>query len=314
MTDSEIYQKFIKIVKSKIVAHSWPFQNIGFKYFSEEAVIQKIFTQKEINNMKTSTLYMPYESVQHYFKVIKNHYDFCELTVIISCLYDTLLIYADVINILYTAIKNYYGKGKIELNLDDIEAFISQVKPKYDANIIRKQFKTIKKLELVIKSILKVIDNDIIPILPQSHRTLFELKKNTTFSTLKELADDHLDFVDKDLEVLKKKYKTQNNNLYTFIMASIDAFEEFDNFYDIFLTIYICKFDGINPNNNVNEYLRKIYKTEMKKLIQFTSANFPVDKICMEILKNTLSKSILYTISIQYHNNLALYKYLRVTS
>jgi hypothetical protein len=314
MTDSEIYQKFIKIVKSKIVAHSWPFQNIAFKYFSEEAVIQKMYTKEQIEDMKKSELYMPYELVKDYFKVIKNHYDFCELTVIISCLYDTLLIYADVINILYTTIKNYYGKGKIELNRTDIEAFISQVKPKYDAHIIRKQFKTIKKLELVIKSILKVIDNDIIPILPQPHRTLFELKKNTTFKTLKELADDHLDFVGKDLEVLKTKYKSQNNNLYTFIMASIDAFEGFDNFYDIFLTIYMCKFDGINPNNNVNEYLKKIYKTDMKKLVQFTSANFPVDKICMEILTNTLSKSILYTISVQYHNNLALYRYLQVTS
>jgi predicted nucleic-acid-binding protein len=220
MTESVIYQKFIKIIKSKILVHSWTFQNISFKYFSEEAVIQKVFTQKEIDNMKKSPLYIPYESVIDYFKEVKNHYDFCELNVIISCMYDSLLIYADVINILYTTIKNYYGKGKIELNLDDLEAFISQVSHIYDASIIRKQFKTVKKFEIVIKSILKVIDKDIVPILPQPHRTLFELKKNTTFRTLKELVDDHLDFVGKDLEVLKKQYKGQNNKLYTFIMYS----------------------------------------------------------------------------------------------
>ncbi len=312
MSNSAIYQTFIKIVKSKMVSHSWPFQNIAFKYFSEEAVIQKMYTKEQIEDMKKSELYMPYESVQHYFKVIKTHYDFCELTVIISCLYDSLLIYSDVINILYTTVKNYYGKGKIQLNRDDIEDFITKVMEttsKYDPNIIRKQFKTIKKFELVIKCILKVMDNDVVSILPEPHRTLFELKKDTTFKTLKELSDDHLDFVGKDQEVLKKNYTTQNIMLYQFIIESLNAFEDFDNFYDIFMMIYICKFDGIN-SNTINSYVKKTYKTEMKKLMLFTSANFPINKICMEIQKNTLPTSILYNISLQYYKNLALYKYI----
>ncbi len=313
MTESVIYQKFIKIVKYHIVSHSMAFQNISFKYFSEDVLNQNIYTKEEIDDMKKSPLYMPYESVQNYFKMItKNNYNFCELTVIISSLYDSLLVYSDVIDILYPAVKNYYGKGKIQLNRDDIEDFITKVMEttsKYDPNIIRKQFKTIKLLELVIKSILKVIDNDIVPILPEKYRTLFELKKNVTFNTLKELTTDHLDYVDQDIGLLNKMFKKQNNELYTFIISSIDAFEEFSTFHTIFMLIYICKFDGINPNN-VKSYLKKTYATDIKKLLKFTNSNFPVDKICMEILKNTLSKNILYTISLQYHKNLSLYKYI----
>ncbi len=211
--------------------------------------------------------------------------------------------------------KNYYGKGKIQLNLDYPEDFITQVMEstsKYDPNIIRNQLKTIKMFQIVIKCLMKVIENYVLPILPEEFRVIFELKKDTTLKTLKEIKTY---FGDQDIEVLKKKYKEKNNKLYELIVLEVNIKGEFTNFQHIYNLIYSC-FIVLKCETVVNLSKYKLmvhdkcncnYNSDLDK---FISTNFPVDKICLDITKKLYSSRIFYNISQQYYKNLALYKYI----
>ena len=128
MTESHVYRKFIKNVFASMINYSINFQNICFKYFMDEALEKNIFTLDELEEMKNYEGYLSYELVKNSFANIKKtNYNFCELTIIMSCVYNNNILFLDTINIMTLAIKNYYGKGKIQLNIDESEDFITQV-------------------------------------------------------------------------------------------------------------------------------------------------------------------------------------------
>ncbi len=107
MNESPVYRKFIKNVFASMINYSVNFQNICFKYFMDEALEKNIFTLDELEEIKNYKGYLPYESVKDTFKNIKNtNYNFCELTIVISCIYDINILFLDVFNIMTLAIKN----------------------------------------------------------------------------------------------------------------------------------------------------------------------------------------------------------------
>jgi hypothetical protein len=107
MTKSPVYRKFIKNVYASMIIYSYNFQNICFKYFTDETLEKNICTPDEIEEMKNYNLYRPYETDKDTFKNIKKtNYNFCELTIIISCIYDINILFLDVFNIMTLAIKN----------------------------------------------------------------------------------------------------------------------------------------------------------------------------------------------------------------
>jgi hypothetical protein len=183
---------------------------------------------------------------------------------------------------------------------------------KYDPNIIRNQLKTIKMIQVSINSQIKVIENYVLPILPEKFRVIFELKKDTSLKTLKEFKTD---FGDQDIEVLKKKYKEKNNKLYDLIVLEVNLKGELTNFRLIYHFLYSC-FIVLKRETIVNLTKYKLmvhdrcncnYNSDLDK---FISTNFPVDKICLDITKKLYSNCIFHTISKQYYKNLALYKYI----
>ncbi len=315
MTESPIYKLFIKNVYASMIGYAINFKNICFKYFADEALETNIYTQDEIEEMKKYSGYLPYESVQNSFTNIKKtNYTFCELTIIISCIYNNNVLFLDTINIINIAIQNYYGKGKIKLNIDDPEDFINQVMAstsKYDPDVIRNQLKTIKKVKLGIKCQMKVIDNYILPVLPGRFRVVFELKKDTTLKNLKEFNQD---FSDQDLDLLKKNYKEKNNQLYKFIIEILDAIEDIKTFDEIFHFVYRC-FIALNKKKtiqNLTKYRLYVKDTSICPgyFDKFISVNFPVEEICFDITKKLLYKSEFYKISHNYYKNLVLYNYI----
>lgn len=311
-----VYHSFMENIMSSITIHSNALESIVLHYYMEETLKNNIHTQTELDELKKHKLYIPYEFVQNYFSsLIKNDYNFTELTIISACLYDNMLICQDVINIFYTTIKNYYGKGKIGLDRSNPEEFISLVNSKYDKELIRKQLKTVNQLEILINTFIKVIEEYIVSILPGKFKVVFKLKKDTTLQTLIELTDDHLDFADINIEQLKKKYKEDNINLYKGIMDIINKVCEINNFYMIFEFVFSRNFNILEKNKNIVKCVDNNYKmynnvkmhTSFK---HFITNNFPVDKICIDVMQELLYKNYMYTVSLQYYKNLTLYKYI----
>jgi hypothetical protein len=212
--------------------------------------------------------------------------------------------------------KNYYGKGKIQLNLDYPEDFITQVMEstsKYDPNIIRNQLKTIKMFQIVIKCLMKVIENYVLPILPEKFCVIFELKKETTLKTLKEFK---IDFQNQDIDLVKKNYKKTHNEIYKSIFRALNTIEKFRQFNNIFSLTYQC-FSVLKRETVINLTKYKLtvhdrcncnYNSDLDK---FISTNFPVNKICFNITKKLTSQSLFHNISQQYYEiYLPLYNYI----
>ena len=313
MTESIIFHKFIKNVKCNMNYHAVAIYNLTFKYYIEEALRKNISTELEIEDMKKSVLYMKYDSVEPYFTLMtKNDYTFTELTVIISCMHDSLLVYLDTINVLYTTIQNYYGKGKVKLNRDDPEDFIKQISEltsKYDPTIIKKQINTIQQYELVIKSLIKVFDTFIVPILPEQFHAIYNMEKEIAIKQIKNISNDFSSFTYQNIDILKEKYKNDNKASYKINMQLIDSMSKNNNFKDCFYIIYRSDFDDIKLSD-VTKELQETYKKYSKELIKFVSSKFPVDKVCSTVSKELLEKGILCKILPLYYTNLALYKYI----
>ncbi len=314
MTDSSIFHQFIKNVKCNTIYHGVAFYNLAFKYYIEEALLKNITTEAEIDDMKNSKYYLNYKAVESYFTLIeKKNYNFTELTVIISCVHDSLLVYLDTFSIFYTTIENYYGKGKIKLNRDNPEDFIKQIietTPKFDPNTIKKQINTIQRYELVIKSIIKVIETFVVPVLPEPFRIVFNSEKDIASKQGKETSNNYSDFIGQNIDILKEKYKSANKFLYDINFFVINQLSQHISYKECFMLVYSFKFSDIKLGN-VTKDLQESYKKYGDKLEQFVLSNsFPVDQICgtitLAILENgPLSKNLPI-----YYNNLALHKYI----
>jgi hypothetical protein len=313
MTESIIYHKFIKNVKCNMNYHAIALYNLTFKYYIEEALRKNISTELDIEDMKKSVLYMKYESVEPYFTLLtKNDYTFTELTTIIACLHDNLIVYLDTINILYTTIQNYYGKGKVKLNRDDPEDFIKQISEltsKYDPTIIKKQINIVQRCELVIKSLIKVFDTIVVPILPEKFSAMYNSEKDIAIKQIKNISNDFSSFTGQNIDILKEKYKKDNKDSYKINMQLIDLLLEKNNFKDCFYIIYRSDFDDIKLGD-VTKDLQDTYKKYGKELMKFVSFKFPVDKVCSSVSKSLLEKGVLCNILPLYYTNLALYKYI----
>ncbi len=316
MTDSLIYNKFIKNIKCNIIYHGSAIYNLAFKYYIEEALRKKITTESEIDDMKQFQFYRKYESVESYFTLIeKNHYNFTELTVIISSLHEALMIYLDQISILYTTIQNFYGKGKIKLNRDDPEDFIKQVTDstsKYNPQTIRKQINTIQRYELVIKSIIKVIDTFIVPVLPEQYLSVFDKEKDIALKQMKDISNDYSNFVGQNIDTLKEQFKTQNKDLYEINIEMINHLSELNTYKECFVLVYTCNFSDIEISNVTKDLLEN-YKKYGSQLADYVSSKFPINAICA-VAKALLSTGVLSKILPTYYTNVALNKYIKSIS
>jgi len=313
MTESLIFQKFIQNAKCNTIYHGSVFYNLAFKYFIEEALSKKLTTEAEFDDMKTFQLYSKYETFEPYFTLIpQTTYNLTELTVIVSSIHDCLLVYLDTIGIFYTTVQNYYGRGKIKLNRNDPDDFIKQVietTSKYDPKLIKKQINTIQLYELVIKSIIKVIDTFVVPVLPEPFRRVFNSQKDIASEQIKESSNDYSSFTGQNIDILKKQYKKDNRDLYILNIEFINKLSNMTTYKDCFVIIYSCNFTGIKPQN-VTKSIIETYKIYGDRLETFVSSKFPVDKICRTITEAFFYNGALSKILPTYYVNLALHKYI----
>ena len=180
---------------------------------------------------------------------------------------------------------------------------------KYDPILIKKQINTIQLYELVIKSIIKVIDTFVVPVLPTQFRCVFDSQKDIASKQIKEPSNDYSSFTGQNIDVLKKQYKKYNRDLYMLNIQLINQLSEMTTYKECFVVIYSCNFPGIKLEN-VSKSIIETYKIHGDRLRKFVSSKFPTDKICGTITQALIDNGTLSKILPTYYENLALYKYI----
>ena len=305
---AHISKIFIDVAKQQIILHGNAIKNLTIHYMINDInELKKIYTTPEIRNIT----YMPFNSVKYYFPaIIKNHYNFTELTIISICIYNNMLNYLYLSDILFTAIKNYYGRGNIDLNQDNTEEFINQVmiqqqKRNFNPDTIRSHIKKVKLIKLLVLSIIKVFDEHIITVLDENCRKTFELHKGVQLQSIKNI-ENNTNF-EGNIDDIKKEFKKNDKKNYNSIIQILDNIS--CDFHDVYSHIYYQITNNITENQT---YLYKIYKKELKNLLNFVK--HPEFKIC-EIVNNintdVIGNNPLYMILKDICENAGRYKFIK---
>ena len=300
---------FYDLVKQQILLHRQAIKNLTTHYmFSNIDELKKIYTKKEIDNIT----YLPFNSVKYYFLAItKNNYNLTELTVISVCIYNNMLSYLNLIGLLFTSIQNYYGRGKVILDLDNTEEFINQViitqtKRNFNPDKIRSHIKTVKIMKMVVLNIIKVFDENIITVLETPFREIFEAYKGQMLNSIKAL-ENNTDFKG-NLEDIKKKFKIDNKNVYKSIIGILDSASNF-NHCMIFSLIYDPEIDDLTENPS---FVHNTYKKEFKNLVNFVKhPDFNLTEIINDISFNIIAKKPMYNVLKYIYENSAMYNFIK---
>ncbi len=306
---SKIEKIFIELVKNQVLLHGNAIKTITIQniFFNSEE-LNKIFTPKEIFHMD----HLPTLTAEYYFSsIIKNQYNYTELTIVSICIYNNVLLINNLINLVFKAIQNNYGRGKVILDVNNPEEFIKQVmivqaSRNFNPDTIRSNIKTVKIIELINANIMKVFEDNVIVVLPDSYKKIFESNKSKLIDYIIKLSQK-TDYDSSDIKEKKNEFKTKNITLHKLIIEYLNSLSTLD-INKLFSTIYIDNFTNILPNP---KYVSDTYKSKTKDLAKFVKhSDFNFEKITDNIIEEIIKNSSFYSISKKIHKNTALYNFI----
>lgn len=292
MKINELFKEML-IVRVGLYGHPIYIKTVQYMMDDPEAI--NIFTPEEILEYKAKIGYELQVHILHDIDKcfefnIKSVYNITELSIIANYIYNNMNVYSEIINILFKTIEHYYGRGKIQLNLDNPEDFINKVinemaSYNYNSFVIRNQIKTIKMMNLMIKNIIKVIENHVVMALPQKYRDLIQSTKYDRIKLIKNQASKE-NFGTNNLVELKSKFKERNKKAYNTIMDMINGLSnDCSDTRSLFLFLYQEK-----SSNMEYPTFQQIYELKKTDLERFVKAN---DHDIVNCVLN-LEKSIMY--------------------
>ncbi len=300
---------FKEILLFRLGLYGHPIYVKTVQYMMDDPEATTIFTSEEITNYKAK---MEYELKVHIFHNIdkcfelniKSVYNIVELCIITNYLYNNMNVYSEVINILYKSIENYYGRGKIQLNLNDPEDFINKVMNEmtnynYNPFVIRSQIKIIKMLSLMIKNIIKVIENHVLMALPQNYQGLIQSTKYDRIKSIK-IKFSNATFGTNDLVKLKSEFKERNKDTYNCIMGMITGMSnDCSDAHSLFVYLYQEK--SSNMDYPTFEQICQLKKSELEAFVKINKDD--VFKCVLNLEKSVMYFNLLISIVELYHQN-----------
>lgn len=305
-----ISELFLKILVYRIEELESPIQLIIFKSIIENQdkdEYKSLFSSEEIDIFKMAIKESTHNNdMKTYISTnIKSENNYSEFSAITGYIYNNMTIFSDTIQIIFLTIQNYYGRGKIKLNQNDPEEFINNVvsqmgKRNFNPDEIRTQIKTLKIMDIIIQNITKIIEEQIIPVLPTKHKHLLKLQKYTMLNHIKKRASQS-NFETKSLIELAMQYKKNNSELYLTIIDFINRLSTF-NFNQLFNFLYRQKSSGITPAQ-----FQKIYKLKEQQLNDCIFIDpYKFASSVIGLYSKVMESNSMQNISNSYYYNIAL--------
>lgn len=201
------------------------------EYMMDDPEATYIFTPEEIahykEEMKSELKYHTDHNIDKCFESnIKTPHNNFELSIINSYVYSHIPVYLSVINLLYRSLQNYYGRGKIKLDLKAPEDFINNVMTlmtayNYNPEVIRNQIKTVKVMELMIKKMDIVVVNHMIPALRSDFQCVIKSNRDIAVKCVEKRVEES-DFGTTNLAELKTLYKKRDKEVYKSLIEIIN--------------------------------------------------------------------------------------------
>ena len=265
------------------------------QYIIDDPEAMTILTPEEILDYKAKMEHQLQVHIHHDIDKcfefnIKSVYNITELSIIANYIYNNINVYSEIINILWRTVEHYYGRGKIQLNLDTPEDFIDKVISEmssynYNPFVIRNHIKIIKMMNMMIKNIIKVIENHVLMALPQNYRDLIQSTKYDRIKAIKNKASNET-FGKKNLVELKSEFKKRNKDVYTCVMDMVhNLSNDRADIYSLFLFLYQEKSSNMDYHT-----FQQIYELKKPALERFVKAN---DSSYVNCILN-LEKSVMY--------------------